>query len=131
MGVVTPRVVDLAYPFTGRWLVQNSPANRVPSHGTNAFGTRYAIDFVPVAVDAKGSRMTLRDVFRPAPATIFIGFGRPITAPLSGTVIASCDEDVDHDSFRGLPSLWYAMSQARRAARGWRALGGCRATAST
>lgn len=34
MGVVTPRVVDLAYPFTGRWLVQNSPANRVPSHGT-------------------------------------------------------------------------------------------------
>lgn len=41
-------VVDLAYPFTGKWLVQNSPANRVPSHGTEAFATSYAIDVVPV-----------------------------------------------------------------------------------
>lgn len=38
--------LDLVYPFTGRWLVQNSPANRVPSHGTEAYATAYAIDFV-------------------------------------------------------------------------------------
>ncbi|MGO3279506.1 MAG: M23 family peptidase, partial [Brevibacterium aurantiacum] len=41
-------VLDMDYPFTGRWLVQNSPANRVPSHGTRLFATSYAIDFVPV-----------------------------------------------------------------------------------
>jgi len=41
--------VDLAFPFTGRWLVQNSPANRPPSHGTTLFATSYAIDFVPLA----------------------------------------------------------------------------------
>lgn len=41
-------LLDLEYPFTGRWLVQNSPANRVPSHGTALFATSYAIDFVPV-----------------------------------------------------------------------------------
>ena len=40
---------DLAYPFTGRWLVQNSPADRVPSHGTELFASAYAIDFVPVS----------------------------------------------------------------------------------
>lgn len=41
--------VALDLPFRGgRWLVQNSPANRVPSHGTNAFGSSHAIDFVPV-----------------------------------------------------------------------------------
>ena len=40
--------VDLAYPFEGRWLTQNSPANRVPSHGTALFATSFAIDFVPV-----------------------------------------------------------------------------------
>ena len=40
--------VDLEYPFEGRWATQNSPANRVPSHGTTLFGTSYAIDFIPV-----------------------------------------------------------------------------------
>ncbi len=40
-------------PCTGHWLVQNSPANRVPSHGTHAFATTYAIDFVPVTDSTK------------------------------------------------------------------------------
>ena len=47
--------VHLAYPFSGRWLVQNSPADRVPSHGTDLFGTSHAIDFVPL--DASGRHM--------------------------------------------------------------------------
>lgn len=40
--------VVLALPFTHRWVVQNSPARRVPSHGTDLLGQRYAIDFVGV-----------------------------------------------------------------------------------
>jgi hypothetical protein len=40
--------VELELPFTGRWLVENSPARRVPSHGTDLLATRYAIDFVGV-----------------------------------------------------------------------------------
>ena len=40
--------LDLAYPFEGRWLTQNSPGSRVPSHGTTRLATAYAIDFVPV-----------------------------------------------------------------------------------
>lgn len=40
--------VHLHYPFTGLWLVQNSPADRVPSHGTTLFASSYAIDFVQV-----------------------------------------------------------------------------------
>jgi hypothetical protein len=38
--------VLLDLPFTGLWLTRNSPAARVPSHGTDLFGTTYAIDFV-------------------------------------------------------------------------------------
>ena len=34
----------LALPFTGRWIVQNSPASRVPSHGTELFGSSHAIE---------------------------------------------------------------------------------------
>ena len=40
--------VVLALPFQGRWLAQNSPARRVPSHGTDLLGETYAIDFVAV-----------------------------------------------------------------------------------
>lgn len=46
---MTDAAVELALPFAGRWAVQNSPARRVPSHGTDLMGELYAIDFVAVA----------------------------------------------------------------------------------
>ena len=58
-------MIGLAYPFSGRWLVQNSPANRVPSHGTASFATSYAIDFVPVGYDGRTARVTLSSLVRP------------------------------------------------------------------
>lgn len=36
---MTPPAVLLSLPFTGRWLVQNSPARRVPSHGADLLGS--------------------------------------------------------------------------------------------
>jgi murein DD-endopeptidase MepM/ murein hydrolase activator NlpD len=36
--------VVLALPFRGTWLARNSPARRVPSHGTDLFATTYAMD---------------------------------------------------------------------------------------
>jgi hypothetical protein len=30
--------VEIALPFTGRWLAVNSPARRVPSHGVDLLG---------------------------------------------------------------------------------------------
>ena len=35
--------VEVSLPVTGTWLVQNSPARRVPSHGTHLFATTFAI----------------------------------------------------------------------------------------
>ncbi|MGO2110474.1 MAG: M23 family peptidase, partial [Pseudoclavibacter sp.] len=57
--------VDLDYPFTGRWLVQNSPADRVPSHGTTMFATSYAIDFGPVAESGRTAPLRLESLLRP------------------------------------------------------------------
>ena len=37
-------VVDL--PLRGEWTVERTPAHRIPSHGTDLFGQRYAFDFV-------------------------------------------------------------------------------------
>ena len=116
--------VDLEYPFTGRWLVQNSPANRVPSHGTTLWATSYAIDFVPVD-DAGGSApITLASIARPESPEHFPGFGRPVLSPIEGLVLATHDIEPDHRAYRGLPSLAYALTQRRRAKAGWVALAG-------
>src|SRR5699024_10366688 len=55
----------LAYPFTGRWQVRNSPADRVPSHGTRSFGLAHAIDFVPVTADGRTAPYTVTSLLRP------------------------------------------------------------------
>lgn len=83
-------VVDMTYPFTGRWLVQNGPANRV-RHGTRLFASSYAIDFVPVDDSDRSAPLTLRSLLVPEPPERFTGFGRVITAPVAGSVLAVHD----------------------------------------
>ncbi|TQM61863.1 M23 family metallopeptidase [Humibacillus xanthopallidus] len=116
--------VDLAYPFRGRWLTQNSPASRVPSHGTALFASSFAIDFVPVNEAGRTAPITFGSLLRPEPAERFPGFGRPILAPVHGLVVAVHDTAPDHQAFRGLPSVGYALTQRRRAAAGWVELAG-------
>jgi hypothetical protein len=116
--------IDLEYPFGGRWLTQNSPANRVPSHGTTLFGTSYAIDFVPVDDTGRTAPFTLGSLVRGEPPEKFPGFGRPVLAPIAGVVAAAHGAEADHPAYRGVPSIGYALTQRRRAEAGWVALAG-------
>ncbi|MEA5118680.1 MAG: M23 family metallopeptidase [Propionicimonas sp.] len=116
--------IDVAFPFTGRWLVQNSPANHVPSHGTTLFATAYAIDFVPVDDAGHTAPFTARSLLLPEPADAFPGHGRPVLSPVTGTVLTAHHESADHPAYRGLPSVGYALMQRRRVAAGWTALAG-------
>lgn len=116
--------MELDYPFHGRCLVQNSPANRVPSHGTDLFGTAFAIDFVPVDRENRSARFSATALLRPEAPEKFIGFGPPVISPVTGTVVLSDDHAEDHAAYRGLSSMGYALTQARRAAAGWGTLAG-------
>lgn len=116
--------IDLDYPFTGRWLVQNSPADRVPSHGTTVLATSYAIDFVPVGAGGRTAPLTFGSLMRPEPPEHFPGFGCLLLSPVEGTVVAALDTAPDHPAHRGLPSIGYAVTQQRRARSGWEALAG-------
>ncbi|WP_380165186.1 M23 family metallopeptidase [Jannaschia sp. R86511] len=111
--------VALRLPFTGTWRVENSPARRVPSHGTHLFATTYAIDFV--AVDARGRSGTTRDGrtwLGTEPPGRFVGFGVPVLAPVAGTVVGVHDGEPDHEARRSpLTLLPYAVTQ-RSPARG-------------
>lgn len=119
-----PASIDLEFPFVGRWLVRNSPANRVPSHGTALFASSYAVDFVPVDDSGRTARFSLGSFVRSEPAERFPGFGRAVIAPVDGNVVAVHDDEADHRAHRGLPSLGYALTQRHRAAQGWEALAG-------
>jgi hypothetical protein len=121
----TPETL-LSLPFEGRWLARNSPARRVPSHGTDLMGGRYAIDFI--AVDQRGRTADHRDwrtLLSAEPAARFYAFGRPILAPGDGVVALAHDGEVDHAARRSQLSLVpYALGQAARLRRGVAALAG-------
>ncbi|SCK18907.1 Peptidase family M23 [Streptomyces sp. WMMB 714] len=118
--------IEVSLPFTGRWRVENSPARRVPSHGTDMFGGRYAIDFVGVDERHRtaGSR-SWRTFLATEPPDLFHAFGRPVSAPRDGTVVAVHDGEHDHEARRSQPALVpYALGQAARVRRGVNAVAG-------
>lgn len=115
----------LAVPIRGRLLVQNSPANRVPSHGTDRFGLSHAIDLVPVDDTGRSAPRTPRSWLGTEPPERFVGFGRPVLAPASGSVIWAHDGESDGVARRApLVSLGFALTQARRVAAGVEAVAG-------
>jgi len=120
------RTVELALPFAGRWLARNSPARRIPSHGTDLLGERYAIDFV--GVDERGRTAGVRDwrtLVATEPPERFVGFGRPVLAPADGTVVTGYDGEPDHEARRSqLALVPYALGQAGRLRQGLPAIAG-------
>ena len=60
---VAPRPV--APPVTGRWIALNSPATRVPSHGTHAYGQTFAVDLVHEPAAGVRPRFGDGPAFRP------------------------------------------------------------------
>ncbi|WP_246531008.1 M23 family metallopeptidase [Streptomyces bathyalis] len=118
--------IEVSLPFTGRWRVENSPARRVPSHGTDMFGGRYAIDFVGVDERHRtaGSR-SWRTFLATEPPELYFAFGQPVLAPRSGTVVAVHDGEIDHEGRRSqLALVPYALGQAGRVRQGVGAVAG-------
>lgn len=120
-----PGPVVLAYPFSGRWLTRNSPARRVPSHGTHLMGTTYAIDFIPVDEQGRSAPWSWRAVAATEAPENFVGFGAPILAPCSGRVVIAHDGEPDHQARRSqLALLPYMLGQAGRVRGGPPAIAG-------
>ncbi|BAK36442.1 peptidase M2 family peptidase [Microlunatus phosphovorus NM-1] len=83
--------MPIEFPFRGRWQARNSPARRVPSHGTHRFGVTYAIDFVAVDDRGRSAVRSWRTLLSAEPPEIFRGFGAAILAPVAGTVVLAHD----------------------------------------
>lgn len=97
----------------------NSPANRVPSHGTHLFGSTYAIDFLAVDGRRRSAPWHWRALLASESPERFLAFGAQILAPIAGTVVIAHDGEPDHEARRSLFSLVpYLATQRARVARG-------------
>ncbi|MEU4642955.1 M23 family metallopeptidase [Micromonospora sp. NPDC023814] len=115
----------LTLPFRGTWLARNSPARRVPSHGTHLFATTYAMDFVAVRGRRTATTRDWRSLLSTEPVERFFAFGQPVLAPAAGRVVSVHDGAADHVARRSpLARVPYALTQASRARGGAGALAG-------
>lgn len=122
----TIREIVISLPFSGLWLARNSPARRVPSHGTDLLGERYAIDFIGVDHRRRtAGRRDWRTLLSTEPAERFFAYGRPILAPADGVVVDVHDGELDHVGRRSqLALVPYALGQRARLRQGVGAIAG-------
>lgn len=120
------REIAISLPFAGLWLARNSPARRVPSHGTDQLGERYAIDFIGVDHRRRtAERRDWRTLLTTEPAERFFAYGRPILAPADGIVVDVHDGETDHVGRRSqLTLVPYALGQLARLRQGLGAIAG-------
>jgi hypothetical protein len=98
-------VVD--FPLRGEWVAINTPAQRVPSHGTDYFGQRYAYDFVQVDERGRFQRNGLaRHLLRKVPATAFYCWEQRVHSAFAGRVVSVGDWWPDRMHINAFAELW-------------------------
>lgn len=96
-------VVD--FPLRGEWRAVNTPAERVPSHGTDYFGQRYAYDFMRFDATGISSQpgSIMRQLFSGVPAWDFFAWDQPVHCAFAGQVVSVGDGWPDRTVVR---TLW-------------------------
>jgi murein DD-endopeptidase MepM/ murein hydrolase activator NlpD len=89
----TPVVVD--FPLQGVWYPPNTPGTKIPSHGSDLLGERFAYDFVGIDPNSRSMRF-----YRPSPLQYLTrgvrlqdcyGWGQPILCAAAGVVVQAED----------------------------------------
>ncbi len=93
--------IAVEFPLRGEWAAANTPAERVPSHGTDQLGQRYAYDFVRIDRAKGGWKFYRTPVFRSvvmgAALENCYGWSAPILAPFAGTVATAEDGEPERN----------------------------------
>lgn len=108
-----PSQVVVDFPLRGEWVAPNTPGTKVPSHGTDMLGQRYAFDFVRTDASARGMRFHCKSALR---ALVFgvrlqdcFGWGQPIHSPVAGTVAEAQDGWPERDPVLPVRDLFIAL----------------------
>lgn len=91
--MLSPVVVD--FPLRGEWIAPNTPGTKVPSHGTNALGERYAYDFVGIDPGSRSKRFyrtnPLRYLLLGVRLQDCFGWGKPFFSATDGIIVRAED----------------------------------------
>lgn len=104
------RVVD--FPLRGEWRAVQTPGSRIPSHGTDMLGQRYAYDFVrfdPVKGERSYPGSAARALLFGVRTRDCHGWGEPIHAPLAGVVVAAHDGEPERATVHPVRELVLAL----------------------
>jgi hypothetical protein len=114
-----PVVVEL--PLRGQWSVERTPAARIPSHGTDQLGQRYAYDLVRTD-HRRGfhvhSAGTLRWLLIGGRTQDCYGWGQPVHAASDGVIVQAVDGMAERQWLHPLRESWWAVRTTVGFARG-------------
>jgi murein DD-endopeptidase MepM/ murein hydrolase activator NlpD len=86
--------VVVEFPLRGEWVAFNSPADRIPSHGTDLLGQRFAFDLIRTD-RRKGWRIHPAGGWRSNllgfPVRETYAWGQPVHMPFDGEIVAAED----------------------------------------
>ncbi len=109
-----PICVD--FPLRGEWFAPNTPAKRIPSHGTDALGQRYAFDFVMANWSGKKKFFFRGSPWRyyllGMPLARWFGWGQNVYAPCDGKILSVKDGLKERQTVHLLVDLLIAIKNA-------------------
>lgn len=107
------KAVPVELPLRGEWWTPNTPGTRVPSHGTDLLGQRYAYDFVRSVPTARGTRLSrhslLSYLVRGVRLSDCFGWGEPIFSATAGVVVQAEDGWPERDPVHPLHDFAVAL----------------------
>jgi len=88
-GFEDPVIIE--FPLRGEWMAPTTPGKKIPSHGTDRLGERYAFDFLQVDWERRGrpfyNAHWLRYLFFGVPLNTCYCWGKEVYAPCDGEII--------------------------------------------
>lgn len=104
--------IIVSFPLKGEWHVPHTPGTKIPSYGTDRFGTRYAYDFIQVDWSKKGlpayRQGFLRYLLFGMPLTDYYCWGQPVYAPFDGVVVEARDGYLERSKTHIVIDFYYA-----------------------
>lgn len=109
-------LVIMGFPLRGEWMAPNTPGKRIPSHGTDQLGERYAFDFMQVDWARTGRPFyktnLLRYLFNGVPLNKCYGWGQEVYAPCDGEIVKAEDGFKERTRVHLASDLFVALKNA-------------------
>ena len=108
--------VSVEFPLRGEWMAPHTPGTKIPSHGSDQLGQRYAFDFLQVNWNKKGvhyyDASKLRYLLFGVPLEKNYCWGQNIYAPCEGKIVECKDGLKERNPVHLVSDLFVVLKNA-------------------